>query len=539
MFSGFSLSFSIFILFLLNSALGIRQICSGESYVCVLTLNYSVHCEGDNTYGQLGSSSFYVPINTSVIEISCGNKHVCAVTGNYQLYCWGDNSYGQLGQGNTQTYFTPQLVATNSSIILRLATGNATTCVINSNSQVVCYGKLWGYDSNNYYGLGSGENIPLAVNLNQSIFDISLGNEYACAVTYSEKYICWGLNILGQLGTGDNTSIGDASNPMPPSIQSLSFLTQRISCCGSTCCSFDQSSNVTCWGSNSNGQIYGYPGTSYGDAYNEIPLSYKLPFNVSYVYVGENWACGKINSSIMCWGSIAKSLTVLNDAIQIAPITSRGDTFWGYFSGGIKYFQNGTLSSPVKLLCGNGVYEPQYNEYCDGTANCTSNCTLLCLTLQPLGSTCNNGIWSEGSVTVDGTLTLSNDTQINGNLTLTSSSIIVIANPLTIHVNGSTTLNGELVLGTGNSSFVLLNADSVSGQFSKVTSNDCSSVTYTHTSVLIEYNSCGSKKSTGINTKLVVGLTVGIFGAVVIIIIIGAILIRKRRNLLIFRADNE
>jgi len=71
---------------------------------CVLLLNFTLYCEGQNNYGQLGlgstsSSSGYVSLNTHPAVIDSGNDHSCAILVDASLWCWGRNNVGQVGIG--------------------------------------------------------------------------------------------------------------------------------------------------------------------------------------------------------------------------------------------------------------------------------------------------------------------------------------------------------------------------------------------------------------------------------------------------------
>jgi len=103
-------------------------------------------------------------------NISLGEKHALGLTNDGKVYSWGGNENGQLGNGNAGPYSltgSPTLITSN----VILSNGDNTT-------------------SMSTYTLKS----------------ISASGEVSFAIDQNGKMFAWGDNILGSLGTGDNST---------------------------------------------------------------------------------------------------------------------------------------------------------------------------------------------------------------------------------------------------------------------------------------------------------------------------------------------
>jgi alpha-tubulin suppressor-like RCC1 family protein len=90
------------------SGLGaVTEILAGGSHTCALRVDGSLWCWGDNRFGQLGTGDTAprlapTPIapdvlGTQVAGAYAGGAHTCVVKVDGSVYCWGNNQYGQLG----------------------------------------------------------------------------------------------------------------------------------------------------------------------------------------------------------------------------------------------------------------------------------------------------------------------------------------------------------------------------------------------------------------------------------------------------------
>jgi alpha-tubulin suppressor-like RCC1 family protein len=69
---------------------------------CVVLLNGTVSCFGDNSLGQLGNgttTNSSVPVSVSGIttatNVAVGNLYACALLSDHSVSCWGADNYHQ------------------------------------------------------------------------------------------------------------------------------------------------------------------------------------------------------------------------------------------------------------------------------------------------------------------------------------------------------------------------------------------------------------------------------------------------------------
>jgi alpha-tubulin suppressor-like RCC1 family protein len=85
-----------------------QSTAGGGAFNCALATVGTIHCWGKGDVGELGngqSDSSYAPVPVSGIDtataVSAGlANHACAVLKDGSIHCWGDNSYGELGNGS-------------------------------------------------------------------------------------------------------------------------------------------------------------------------------------------------------------------------------------------------------------------------------------------------------------------------------------------------------------------------------------------------------------------------------------------------------
>jgi len=267
-----------------------------------LTASGGVSCWGDDSTFQLGDGrKVGIPTPVSVVGLSSGVAaistsifHTCAVTTAGAAQCWGYNVFGQLGDGTTNNSSVPVPVAGASSGVTAISTGYFFTCALDSSGAVLC----WGDNVVGQLGDGTTTNraAPTAVTgLSSGVAAISTHNYHTCALTTAGGVQCWGDNSNGELGDG---TTNNSAVPVP--VAGLSSGVAAISAGAYHSCALNTSGGVLCWGYNHYGQL--------GNGANSdslVPVAVTgLSSGVTAIYAGELHTCALTSAgAVMCWGS--------------------------------------------------------------------------------------------------------------------------------------------------------------------------------------------------------------------------------------------
>ena len=134
----------------------------------------------------------------------------CGLDQANRAYCWGRNSGGQLGDSSLTQSSVPVAVAGGIRFD-SLSVGDTYACGL-TNGAAYC----WGQNYLGRLGLGSGAPqrviVPTPVVGGHTFTSIHAGTLHTCGLTESGQAYCWGRNVYGQLGTGDDTN---SSEPVP------------------------------------------------------------------------------------------------------------------------------------------------------------------------------------------------------------------------------------------------------------------------------------------------------------------------------------
>ncbi|MDB4946584.1 MAG: hypothetical protein JWP97_6118 [Labilithrix sp.] len=158
--------------------------------------------------------------------------------------------------------------------------------------------KCWGGDTNGQLGDGVDPPGPDrktpqdVVSVSDAVF-LASGNSHSCVARASGKVSCWGSNSFGQLG--DATEV---DSPRPVDAIGVNDAV-TVSCGSSFTCAVLRSGQVSCWGTNDEGQL--------GDG---TTISRTTPSPVLQltgavgVTAAQNHACATLgDGAVKCWGA--------------------------------------------------------------------------------------------------------------------------------------------------------------------------------------------------------------------------------------------
>lgn len=292
---------------------------------------------------------------TSLLQVALGSNTTCALTRAGEVSCWGHEAvlggalptvpdggpYGAGNRGGTRYTFVPKPVALGSANPPIAITTAGGPCALRANGAITCWppaadGKpappveVNGFaDATQLAGGGSvrlcatragGEVRSFSRNDVRSGFTIdslaaipgmtgaveaAVGGNFQCARTSGGTVLCYGSNMLGQLGHGGPAGL--APPPAAVQVQGLSDAVQ-IAASSESACALRQNGTVVCWGSNRLGSLgTGAPGLSdAGPVYSTTPVQVAGLRGVRSIAGGDGvgtfcaiTSCG----TVACWGS--------------------------------------------------------------------------------------------------------------------------------------------------------------------------------------------------------------------------------------------
>lgn len=290
---------------------GAIEISAGYAHACALIKNGTISCWGKNDNGQIGNGRFSHGRTTAarvdVVDVAdadavaAGDNHTCALRKNGTVSCWGNNSYGQLGSGTPEA--EPDTAAPTSVASIAGAAAIATSenhaCAVMEDGTVSC----WGNNSSGQLGNGrSGINrddrsentaTPVTVMDIDDAKEIATGWDHTCALVEDSTVSCWGSNSFGQLGDGTNRN-----NSAPVKTTDISDAA-AITAGWDHTCALRRNGSVYCWGNNLDGQLGNGTNSSSSE-----PVRVPDITDAIAISAGGNHTCALTQSGdVYCWGS--------------------------------------------------------------------------------------------------------------------------------------------------------------------------------------------------------------------------------------------
>ncbi len=260
------------------------EVCLGEACSCVQAIYGDHYLRTDGTVVRALASPLVITTTSGVdldgiTQIFIGSAHGCGLRNDGTVWCWPTsslgNSSGQLGNGTFGStpasrfhQATPVMVAAGMPLsqVMRINDGASRSYLASATCAVMTSGALrcWGSPDSSGGGGGSlfNDGVPGRRPFATSILAaagapltgvkaVSLGTRHACVIRdglTSDEVWCWGSNIGGALGLGDQTQ-----RPYPTQVNVPGPAEQLGAGADATCARVADS--VYCWGSNNSGQV--------------------------------------------------------------------------------------------------------------------------------------------------------------------------------------------------------------------------------------------------------------------------------------------
>ena len=188
-------------------------VSTGSSHTCALLTTGTVRCWGSNVSGQIGDgtkgTARLTPAAvigiTNATAVTAGGSHTCALLSGGTGVCWGSNAFGQVGDGTHSTDDRPTRVSVAGlAAALAIDAGWQHTCAVLTDGSAQC----WGVNGLGQLGDGTDSTryLPTPVTGLERAVGIAAGNGHTCAITTENQAFCWGGNDQGQLGDGTQDS---------------------------------------------------------------------------------------------------------------------------------------------------------------------------------------------------------------------------------------------------------------------------------------------------------------------------------------------
>jgi alpha-tubulin suppressor-like RCC1 family protein len=279
-------------------------IASGLRHNCLLKVDGSVWCWGDNASGQLGNTTNAFETTPIRVEADLGPGQeatalsawltTCALREDGAALCWGDNGSGQVDPIDIETPLGPRQAGFATDVTL-VANGRAHTCLGRSGGVVAtCFGtNTAGQITGDDPGPGPVD-IPAAF----EFAEMAAGSDHTCGRTATGDVYCWGSNAQGQLGADP------AVVPISTTLRVVVVPPAPDLAVGRTHTCVTAGSDVRCWGENGQGQLGDGTGVSSFDPSTTAALPAGL--SVAKLIGAPDHTCALMGTGeLYCWGSNA------------------------------------------------------------------------------------------------------------------------------------------------------------------------------------------------------------------------------------------
>lgn len=261
---------------------------------------------GDNRYGKLGIGAgivqtptpTVVPLPSPVVSVTGGANYTMALCADGTVWTWGSNSGGCLGDNSPYTltrYVPAQIPPARLANIRVLVSGGQFCLALNNDGRMFS----WGMDGNGSLGIGVAPNsnavqpVPVMLGLT-NVRQIDASNMRGGALRADGTVWGWGINTIGELGTGNTNYTSSPAQVGTGIITDARWLSLNDN--GGLATRADGSTYV--WGSNNFG---GLGQTTPAQAISPIPGP---SFSPGVQIIGHGWGFMSLETSgvVKKWG---------------------------------------------------------------------------------------------------------------------------------------------------------------------------------------------------------------------------------------------
>lgn len=226
------------------------SIAVGDDFACALLQDATVSCWGNNLRGRRGNDSMEPQVLTAtavknlrqVKKIVTGADFGCALRQDGTMACWGSNEFGQLGQGDGASAFSLVPLDIALTEIVDLSAAQATVCAVRAKGEVYCWGRKQEFPAS-----VEPRTSPVLVGTFTDAQQVYVGYEHSCVVRQEGLMSCWGSNTRGQLGGGEEFNALNNSAIVPQPVVNIKPAI-GAAMGDSVSCALHNDDSVSCWG---------------------------------------------------------------------------------------------------------------------------------------------------------------------------------------------------------------------------------------------------------------------------------------------------
>ena len=307
----------------------------GDDHICAQRPDGTIHCDGDNSFGQLNIPDTLTQpevdepttIDGGGTTISVGGGHSCGIRTDATAVCWGLNDEGQADAP--------------SGTFTAISAGGASSCGIRSDGTAACWGdNFWGQadaPSGTFTAISAGGDFSCGIQSDGTVVcwgyngsgradapsgtftAISAGGDFSCGIRSDGAVVCWGWNFHGQVDAPSGTFTAISAG----SVHS---------------CGVRSDGTAVCWGENNWGQVDAPSGT------------------FTAISAGGASSCGiRSDGAVVCWGwnfhgqvdAPSGTFTAISAGGHSCGVRSDGRAVcWGYNRWGQVDAPSGTFAQP-------------------------------------------------------------------------------------------------------------------------------------------------------------------------------------------------
>jgi len=220
----------------------VAEIHLGRWEACARKSDGAVLCWGPNTGGGSLQPKVVDGLPADVTEIAVGATAAYALTSDGSLWAWGGGVEGELGSGESVTSSPAPRLIDGLANVVHVAAGGNDTCAVESDGSVWCWG--WNHLSESNPSSRSTVWVSTRVGgLTTSIQSLALGDATSCALDAEGAVFCWGDAFAGGLGGSSVSATAATAATAPGGAATFLAVDENDGCV------VRSDGRIRCWGS--------------------------------------------------------------------------------------------------------------------------------------------------------------------------------------------------------------------------------------------------------------------------------------------------